>query len=72
MKLGILVYKTGKSFTKGEPRLQNRNFIYKMGTLHYKRDSRLTIYPSTFHTNKKLCVLKEYIDFLAILWQNVV
>ncbi len=44
MKLGILVYKTGKSFTKGESRLQNRNPIYKKGTLRYKRDSRLTIY----------------------------
>ncbi len=44
MKLEILVYKTGKSFTKGESRLQNRNLIYKMGFLEYKRDSRLTIY----------------------------
>ena len=48
MKLGILVYKTGKSFTKGESRLQNRNPIYKKGTLRYKRDSRITIYHRIF------------------------
>ena len=43
-KAGNLAYKTGKSFTKWESCLQNRNLIYKAGLLDYKRDSRLAIY----------------------------
>ncbi len=31
MKLGILVYKTGKSFTKRESRLRRGNLAYKTG-----------------------------------------
>nr|DAQ39140.1 MAG TPA: hypothetical protein [Caudoviricetes sp.] len=26
---------------------------------------------SAFHSNKKLCVLEDYIDFLANLWYNL-
>ena len=39
-----LGYKTGKSVTKRESRLQNRNLIYKTGLLGYKRDSQLAIH----------------------------
>ena len=63
MKLGILVYKTGKSFTKGESRLQNRNPIYKKGTLRYKRDSRLTIYLRPSFLLEKIISQKKNVKY---------
>ena len=46
-----------------ESRLQNRNLIYKMGFLEYKRDSRVAIYLLfTFRTELNYtCIDNEYI-----------
>ena len=56
-KLGNLAYKTGFSFTKGESRLQNRNLIYKMGFLEYKRDSRPAIYHLDLAVRRNIRIL---------------
>ena len=53
MKILESCLQTGLSFTNRESRLQNRTFIYKVGVLVYKWDSRVTIYQNPFEGSLK-------------------
>ena len=67
-KSGNLGYKPGVSFTNWEFRLQNRTFIYKVGVLGYKGDSRLAIY-LLFTVFYKLDMIKvKYFMFIIKNW----
>ncbi|MBO5485509.1 MAG: hypothetical protein J5988_01060, partial [Eubacterium sp.] len=64
---GKVAYKTGFLYTKWESCLQKEIFIYKMGNLKYKWESRIAIHP--YHSSEIPKFLKS-IAVVRTYWYN--